>query len=141
MEMFQRNTELYQSSYSMISEEYSHFYKLNYRKVLKYFCSEVYANKDIAEDLTQETFLRLWRYFSQGAEINRAEGLLYAIAKGVRADYYRKSKLNTVNLSTVYEIPNVDLGESEVEVLQCINSLPQDKRTIINLVVRGYNAS
>lgn len=141
MEMFQRNTELYQSSYSMISEEYSHFYKLNYRKVLKYFCSEVYANKDIAEDLTQETFLRLWRYFSQGAEINRAEGLLYAIAKGVRADYYRKSKLNTVNLSTVYEIPNVDLGESEVEVLQCINSLSQEKRTIINLVVRGYNAS
>lgn len=141
MEMLQRNTELYQSSYSMISEEYSHFYKLNYRKVLKYFCSEVYANKDIAEDLTQETFLRLWRFFSQGAEINRAEGLLYAIAKGVRADYYRKSKLNTVNLSTVYEIPNVDLGESEVEVLQCINSLSQEKRTIINLVVRGYNAS
>lgn len=25
--------------------------------------------------------------------------------------------------------------------MQCINSLPQDKRTIINLVVRGYNAS
>lgn len=109
MEMFQRDKELYQSSYSMIAEEYSRFYKLNYRKVLKYFRSEVYANKDIAEDLTQETFLRLWRYLSQGVEISRADGLLYAIAKGVRADYFRKSRLNTVGLSIVYDIPNVNL--------------------------------
>lgn len=54
-----------------LQEQYDKIYKYCYFKV---------KNKDIAEDLTQETFLK---YFSQTSYINRGKLLayLYTIAK------------------------------------------------------------
>lgn len=61
-----------------LQEQYDKVYKYCYFKV---------KSKDIAEDLTQETFLR---YFRQSSYISRGQPLsyLYTIAKNQCIDYY-----------------------------------------------------
>lgn len=59
-----------------------------YDKIYKY-CYFKVKNKEIAEDLTQETFLK---YFNRKPRINRGKNLayLYTIAKNLCIDFYRE---------------------------------------------------
>ncbi|MGL5677818.1 MAG: RNA polymerase sigma factor, partial [Cellulosilyticaceae bacterium] len=61
-----------------------------YDKIYKY-CYFKVKIKEIAEDLTQETFLK---YFAQNAYISRGKPLayLYTIAKNQCTDYFRKQQ-------------------------------------------------
>lgn len=61
-----------------------------YDKIYKY-CYYKMENKQIAEDITQETFLK---YFAQNIKIEngRQMAYLYTIAKNLCTDYYRKGK-------------------------------------------------
>jgi len=65
-----------------ISEQYEKIYRYCYFKV---------HNCCLAEDLTQETFLR---YFAQNSYIHRGKQLayLYTIARNLCIDYYRRQK-------------------------------------------------
>ncbi len=65
-----------------ISEQYEKIYRYCYFKV---------HNCCLAEDLTQETFLR---YFAQNSYIHRGKQLayLYTIARNLCIDYYRRHK-------------------------------------------------
>jgi RNA polymerase sigma-70 factor (ECF subfamily) len=61
-----------------------------YDKVYKYCYFKVH-NADLAEDLTQDAFLR---FFNQNSYVDRGKPLayLYTIAKNLCADAYRKAK-------------------------------------------------
>ena len=63
-----------------INEQYDKIYRYCYFKV---------NNRCLAEDLTQETFLR---YFAQTSYVNRGKQLayLYTIARNLCIDFYRK---------------------------------------------------
>lgn len=63
-----------------LSEQYDKIYRYCYFKV---------KNACLAEDLTQETFLR---YFAQTSYVHRGKELayLYTIARNLCADFYRK---------------------------------------------------
>lgn len=65
-----------------ISEQYEKIYRYCYFKV---------NNRCLAEDLTQETFLR---YFAQTSYVHRGKQLayLYTIARNLCIDFYRKPK-------------------------------------------------
>lgn len=64
-----------------INEQYDKIYRYCYFKV---------NNRCLAEDLTQETFLR---YFAQTSYVNRGKQLayLYTIARNLCIDFYRKT--------------------------------------------------
>ena len=49
-------------------------------------------NRQIALDLTQDTFVRIWTYLSKGGVINYEQAFVYRIAKNAVIDYYKKSK-------------------------------------------------
>ncbi len=102
--------------------EYDRIYKYCYFRV---------KNKEIAEDLTQETFLK---YFSQNAYIHRGKPLayLYTIAKNLCIDYYRQKKtelLDETQLSTDEE--NTVL--TNLIVRQAVEDLPLELSEIILL--------
>ena len=61
-----------------------------YDKIYKY-CYYKIGNKQIAEDITQETFLK---YFAQNIKMEhgRQMAYLYTIAKNLCVDYFRKRK-------------------------------------------------
>lgn len=54
------------------------------------FALHVCHSADIAEDLTQEIFIKFWES-SQRTEINSSEHFLYTIARRTTIDYLRKS--------------------------------------------------
>lgn len=47
-------------------------------------------NKEIAEDLTQETFIKTWRYITAGKEIQNIKAFLYKVAVNLVIDHQRK---------------------------------------------------
>ncbi|MEX0930918.1 MAG: RNA polymerase sigma factor [Candidatus Paceibacterota bacterium] len=56
------------------------------------FCLVKTNNKEIAEDLTQETFIRYWQSLRRGSEMSNTRSFLYTIARNLVIDWYRKHK-------------------------------------------------
>lgn len=68
-------------------DAYDHYADAIYRHC--YF--RVY-NKELAEDLTQETFIKTWTYLSEGKEIKNIKAFLYKVAINLIIDSSRKKK-------------------------------------------------
>ena len=62
------------------------------------------SNYELAQDLTEETFVRYWKRLKDGKEIENHKALLYFIAKGLIIDHYRtKKNSKKLSLETVDE--------------------------------------
>lgn len=105
-----------------LEEQYDKVYKYCYFKV---------KNQHLAEDLTQETFLK---FFSQHTYISRGKPLayLYTIAKNLCIDTYRRSEID--------QLGDEEMKESAFEVLEtniileaAVKSLPHELQEIIML--------
>lgn len=85
------------------------------------------SHAQLAEDITSETFLRLWKVITKDQKVNNVRALLYVIARGLVVDHYRsKNHGKEVALETV---PEQDLSDgnsileqtqkkSEIEILR-----------------------
>lgn len=105
-----------------LEEQYDKIYKYCYFKV---------KNQQIAEDLTQETFLR---FFSQNSYINRGKPLayLYTIARNLCIDTFRKIEDLALN-DEITSGKTMEELETSVVVKQAIETLPTDLQEIILL--------
>lgn len=56
------------------------------------FCMTRTSNLDQSLDITQETFLRLWKAFINGKKIESIKPFLFKIARRLIIDWYRKKK-------------------------------------------------
>lgn len=72
----------------------------DYSDAIFRFCMLKTSKKDVALDLTQETFTKLWEYISEGNEVREMRPLLYRIAANLVIDYYRKKKSESLDLLT-----------------------------------------
>src|SRR3989338_7817957 len=63
-------------------------------------------NQDLAEDLTQETFIKTWKYIADGKEIKNIKAFLYKVALNLIIDNSRKKT------TLVFD----DIKEKEVSV-------------------------
>lgn len=50
------------------------------------------SSRETAEDLTQESFMRIWNHLAEGKTIDNPKAFLYRIAGNMIIDYYRKKK-------------------------------------------------
>ena len=50
------------------------------------------SSRELAEDLTQESFMRTWNYLAEAKTIDNPKAFLYRIAENLVVDYYRKKK-------------------------------------------------
>lgn len=101
-----------------------------YDKIYKY-CYFKVKNKDMAEDLTQETFLK---YFSQNSYISHGKPLayLYTIAKNQCIDYFRQRQ--TVPLEEDLPSENEENAIlTNLAVRQAVDSLSPELAEIILL--------
>lgn len=101
-----------------------------YDKIYKY-CYFKVKNRDIAEDLTQETFLK---YFSQTSYINRGKPLayLYTIAKNQSIDYFKKNKPVSLDENSI-ATDELSATLTNLAVKQAVHSLPEELKEIILL--------
>lgn len=73
-----------------------------YSDVVYRLCLYKTSNEDIAHDLTQETFLRLWNMISSGKEIVKPKQYIYQITRNLIVDYYKSKKM--VSLDELHEM-------------------------------------
>jgi RNA polymerase sigma-70 factor (ECF subfamily) len=107
-------------------------------------------SREIAEDVTSETFLRFWNAILQNTEIRNVRAFLYQIARNLVVDYYRKEEAQKQgavtnggeNTSSYLEGQYSDRGREQriVEaradlriVLERIERLKEDYRDVLTL--------
>lgn len=73
----------------------------DYAKGLGTHASFRVSNKEVGEDLVQQTFMKTWAYMMRGGEIERMKAFLYHVLSNLIVDEYRKKK--TVSLSLLME--------------------------------------
>ena len=106
-----------------LQDQYDKIYRFCYFKV---------RNADLAEDLTQETFLR---FFEQNSYISRGKPLayLYTIAKNLCIDSYRKSSEQPLPEDAAAPDKMIDTLETSIAVKEAVATLPMDLQEIILL--------
>lgn len=74
------------------------------------YCYYQTSNREVALDLTQDTFLRTWEYLGKNIPVENVRALLYRIARNLVIDYRRKKKSGS--LDTLIE-NGLDFGHDE----------------------------
>ena len=112
-----------------------------YDKLLRY-CYMKLRDRTLAEDITQETFIRFFEskdYHSIGKEM----AYLYTIARNLCIDYFRKQKeeLNADLPAKIQEMPEsrdkVESIVDRVSIEQALESLTADEREAVVLRFSG----
>lgn len=86
-----QNTEIEQSFLKLYDQFAEAIFRHCYFRV---------SSREIAEDLTQESFLRVWNYLATGETIDTPKAFLYHIAGNLIIDYYRKKKETSLDMLT-----------------------------------------
>lgn len=69
------------------------------------------SSKEIAEDITSQTFLKLWEMIAQGGQIKTLQALLYQIARNLIIDHYRSKKNTEVPLEFETDKQTIHIDE------------------------------
>lgn len=83
------------------------------------FCLWKTSDREIAVDITQDTFMRFWDEISKGSIVENERALLYTIARRLVIDHYRKKKSESLDTTTgtddPFDIPDENaLGTIEI---------------------------
>ena len=103
-----------------------------YDKIFRYCCFRIY-DRQLAQDITQETFLR---FFGQDLRLDNGRELsyLYTIAKNLCADEFRKKPV--YNVEDVEDTASGDTAEEWVNKLvlrAAIEKLPREEQELLFL--------
>lgn len=61
------------------------------------FCVMKVTNRELAQDLTQEVFMRFWQQQQRGAVLKNERAFLYTLARNLIIDWYRKKKESSLD--------------------------------------------
>lgn len=122
----------------------------SYADAIFRFCLVKVSNVDLAEDFTQETFMRYWQSLRAGKEMSNTRSLLYTIANNLAKDWYKKKKADSLDnkmeqgfeatdsktvdaegqseyLLVLSHIKDMEAGDAEVLLLKYVEGLdPKD---------------
>ena len=122
---------------------FSKIYEEYYSVVYKYFCKKVGEND--AEDLSQQTFVKLLTWIGCIDKIRSPKSLVFTVAKRVLCDYIRRKQLieNTISSVSFDELYNFSDDydfSKDIESTDILNNLAKREQQIIELKVQGYNS-
>ncbi len=106
-----------------INEQYDKIYRFCYLRVL---------SREIAEDLTQETFLRYLEH-PQYHNIDKTLQLLYTIARNLCNDEFRRKKCEELPEDTLADENIEDTVLTNYSLKQALDKLSDEDREIILL--------
>ncbi|MFT5280976.1 MAG: RNA polymerase sigma-70 factor (ECF subfamily) [Flavobacteriaceae bacterium] len=55
------------------------------------------GDRELATDLVQDTFMRVWDTLQKGKEVENLKAFIYQVAKNAIIDYYRKKKTSSLD--------------------------------------------
>lgn len=110
------------------------------------FCTVKVTNRELAQDLTQEVFMRYWQTIREGEKMKNERAYLYTLARNLIIDWYRKKKESSLDVLTEQGIDfgnddhrKIEQSAQMNEVLRVINELDEDSREALILrFVEGF---
>ncbi len=105
------------------------------------FIVKTVKDKDIAKDIIQDTYEKLWTKLND-VETTNAKSYMFTTAYRTMMDYFRKAKKTTSLDTETYETPSHSKQYSDVkEILnEALEKLPEIQKTVIMLRdYEGYN--
>lgn len=110
------------------------------------FCMVKVSNVELAEDMTQEVFMKYWQYLRDGKEMTNTRSFLYTIANNLAKDWYKKKKADSLDenhqADTYLKDTKADPEDvaSYQEVLSVIEDMEQkDKEVLLLKYVEGFD--
>ncbi|MEC3905459.1 sigma-70 family RNA polymerase sigma factor [Tamlana sp. 2201CG12-4] len=110
----------------------------NYADSLYGVIQKVILDENIAQDVLQETFVKIWRY-AKKYDSNKAKLFtwLYRIAYNTAIDKVRsqKNKSNNevqIEVSTVYKITSNELNQDVIDIKKHLRTLDEKYQIVIN---------
>ena len=114
-------------------------YEASADAVFRHLCFKV-RDRELARDLTQESFTRAWSYLSEGKKIDNLKAFVFRTANNLVIDYYRKKKEASLDaLADAGFDPSDDAHERIVEMVEArqaytlINDLSDEHREVVIL--------
>ncbi len=112
----------------------------NFSKGLNRYATSRTHDRSLADDLTQSTFLKTWKYIVRGGKIEIMEAFLYHILKALIIDEYRKHPTASLDvllekgfepsLDDTYRLADILDGKQVVEL---IAQLPPPYRKVVHM--------
>jgi RNA polymerase sigma-70 factor (ECF subfamily) len=123
-------------------ETFKEIYHSNYESVMRLCLGYLGGDKDEADDLTQEVFIKVWDNLNGFREESKVSTWIYRIAVNTCLARIRKSKKNirTDSIGDIGEIEQpsaVDREKMFKSLYKCINRLSETNRAIILLELEG----
>lgn len=126
-------------------QEYKENREIGYQKIYERYQTLVYGiafsmirKKDVAEDIVQEVFLKIWKMPQEQLPNNHPASWLYTVTKNEVLIYIRKTK-PTISLDEIYELNSEDTQlekqMDEQTYQKLIDSLNEEERQIVSLKV------
>ena len=112
-----------------------------YHRRIFNFLARMTADRDVAEDLTQNVFLRLIKYRNSYKEGLRFESWIYQVARNIFSDHYQAHKRNSPAFTDVEKISDrlpdneesMDQEEQEKLLHRSLAMLNEEQRDLLML--------
>lgn len=118
-----------------LTELYNHYFERIYR-----FIYYRVSHKEVAEDLTEEVFIKSFRSLKTLQQTAAFEGWLFQIARNLVIDYYRGKKtlvaLEDIENTLEYETNVIDIVNLKTEqalLIKMMKDLTPEQQTVIKL--------
>ncbi len=117
-----------------------------YQVIFDRYADRMYANAlhftkspELAKDLTQEIFIRVWLQRSRLMDVDRFDGWLYTVARNVIRNELRRKVLSAGNIeflqayfrdSSLTPAERLEFRELEAQVMAAVDRLPPQMRSV-----------
>ena len=120
----------------------------DYYQDLAYFSAKILKDSIVAEDITQEIFIRLWEKENHFDNLLSLKSYLYLSARNACINYLKHHRIvtefeNSLSEETSEESTWNTIVESEIISIlsEYIHQLPLEYAKIMDLVMQGYNST
>ena len=105
------------------------FIKKHYPSIYQY-CFLHLHDRELAEDMTQETFTRFFESLQTYTDCGKSRNYLYRIAGNIIKNYYKKKK--EIPVETLPEMPGGDMEDAEarMDIERAVERLPDELKEI-----------
>lgn len=94
-----------------LREEYLQAYE-DHSDALFNHCFYRVSDREVALDLTQDTFTKTWEYLAAGKQVDNLRPFLFKVANNLIIDHYRKKKSDSLD---VMQEEGFDVASDDVE--------------------------
>lgn len=126
-----------ESNNSQVKQQFLENYDA-YNDAIFRYCFFQTSNREVALDLTQETFTKAWEYLTGGETITHMRAFLYRIAGNLIIDYRRKKKSDSLDAmtDTGFDIGIDDRGHYEnihdgKKIFELLENIDEKYRDVI----------